>query len=185
MSWTGIPVFQAHQAETTSCCGWKSCTSGSSGEGRRQGRFQNHPAYPGRAERLSARRARSRRPSVSGKTELSKALASFLFSDDDALIQIDMVNSTSSPRRVSARRPDTSATGGRPTHREGAAQAVASMVLFAPRSRRCIRRSTMPAAGARGWPAHRQAGPHGGLKKEHRAEPHVQSGRLRHLSRSV
>ena len=92
---TGIPVVQASpRPRPRSCSRWKtSCTSASSARTR-----------PSRLSSQSIRRTRSglkdpNRPGGSfifagptgvGKTELAKALAEFLFGDEDALIQLDM-----------------------------------------------------------------------------------------------
>src|SRR6185437_5333542 len=93
-NWTGIPVFKLTEAETTRLLRMED---------------ELHKRIIGQNEAVKAvskaiRRTRAglkdpRRPSGSfifagpsgvGKTELSKALAEFLFGDDDALIQIDM-----------------------------------------------------------------------------------------------
>jgi ATP-dependent Clp protease ATP-binding subunit ClpC len=93
-NWTGIPVFKLTEAETTRLLRMED---------------ELHKRIIGQHEAVKAvskaiRRTRAglkdpRRPSGSfifagpsgvGKTELSKALAQFLFGDDDALIQIDM-----------------------------------------------------------------------------------------------
>jgi ATP-dependent Clp protease ATP-binding subunit ClpC len=92
--WTGIPVFKLTEEETTRLLRMES---------------ELHKRIIGQEEAVEAvsraiRRTRTglkdpKRPSGSfifagpsgvGKTELSKALAEFLFGDDDALIQIDM-----------------------------------------------------------------------------------------------
>jgi len=93
-NWTGIPVFKLTEEETTRLLRMED---------------EIHKRIIGQAEAVAAvskaiRRTRAglkdpKRPSGSfifagpsgvGKTELSKALANFLFGDDDALIQIDM-----------------------------------------------------------------------------------------------
>ncbi len=93
-NWTGIPVFKLTEAETTRLLRMED---------------ELHRRIIGQHEAVKAvskaiRRTRAglkdpKRPSGSfifagpsgvGKTELSKALAEFLFGDDDALIQIDM-----------------------------------------------------------------------------------------------
>ncbi|MEV4314200.1 ATP-dependent Clp protease ATP-binding subunit [Actinocrispum sp. NPDC049592] len=92
--WTGIPVFKLTEEETTRLLRMED---------------ELHKRIIGQEEAVKAvskaiRRTRAglkdpKRPSGSfifagpsgvGKTELSKALANFLFGDDDALIQIDM-----------------------------------------------------------------------------------------------
>jgi ATP-dependent Clp protease ATP-binding subunit ClpC len=93
-NWTGIPVFKLTEEETTRLLKMET---------------EIHKRIIGQEEAVKAvsqaiRRTRAglkdpKRPSGSfifagpsgvGKTELSKALANFLFGDDDALIQIDM-----------------------------------------------------------------------------------------------
>ncbi len=93
-NWTGIPVFKLTEEETTRLLKMED---------------EVHKRIIGQADAVKAvsqaiRRTRAglkdpKRPSGSfifagpsgvGKTELSKALANFLFGDDDALIQIDM-----------------------------------------------------------------------------------------------
>lgn len=93
-NWTGIPVFKLTEEETTRLLRMEE---------------ELHKRIIGQEDAVKAvskaiRRTRAglkdpRRPSGSfifagpsgvGKTELSKALANFLFGDDDALIQIDM-----------------------------------------------------------------------------------------------
>jgi ATP-dependent Clp protease ATP-binding subunit ClpC len=85
-------------------------------------------------------------PTGVGKTELAKALAEFLFGDEDALIQLDMSEFSEK-------------------HREGASQAV----LRGPVRRGgegARRHLQLAAAGARGRPPHRLAGS-GGRLQEH------------------
>jgi ATP-dependent Clp protease ATP-binding subunit ClpC len=93
-NWTGIPVFKLTERETSRLLGMEE---------------ELHQRIIGQDEAVTSvakaiRRTRAglkdpRRPSGSfifagpsgvGKTELSKALADFLFGEDDALIQIDM-----------------------------------------------------------------------------------------------
>ncbi|MEK6440936.1 ATP-dependent Clp protease ATP-binding subunit [Pseudonocardia sp. T1-2H] len=93
-NWTGIPVFKLTEAETTRLLRMED---------------EVHKRIIGQGEAVKSvakaiRRTRAglkdpKRPSGSfifagpsgvGKTELSKALANFLFGEDDALIQIDM-----------------------------------------------------------------------------------------------
>ena len=92
-NWTGIPVFKLTEEDDASAP-----------HGGRAAQADHHrPGMPlRRSQRRSAARARVEGPQApvgsfifagpSGvsKTELSKALANFLFGDDDALIQIDM-----------------------------------------------------------------------------------------------
>src|SRR5699024_6803479 len=93
-NWTGIPVFKLTEAESSRLLNMED---------------ELHKRIIGQEEAVKAvsraiRRTRAglkdpKRPSGSfifagpsgvGKTELSKALAGFLFGDDDSLIQIDM-----------------------------------------------------------------------------------------------
>ena len=93
--WTGIPGAPPHRGgDRRNCSTWRtSCTSASSAS-----------TTPSRRCRKAIRRTRAglkdpKRPAGSfiflgpsgvGKTESAKALAEFLFGDEDALIQIDM-----------------------------------------------------------------------------------------------
>jgi ATP-dependent Clp protease ATP-binding subunit ClpC len=93
-----------------------------------QGAVPSHPAHPSRPKdpKRPAGRSSSPGPSGVGKTWLSKALAIFLFGDEDALIQLDMseFSEKHTVSASSARLPATSATRRAAAHREGAAQAV-------------------------------------------------------------
>ena len=135
-NWTGIPVYRLTEEETSKLLRMED---------------ELHKRVVGQEEAIKAlsraiRRTRAglkdpKRPSGSfiflgptgvGKTELAKALAEFLFDDEDALIQLDMseymekhtvsrlVGSPSGIRRL--RR-------GRPAHRGGAAQALLGRAL--------------------------------------------------------
>ena len=130
-NWTGIPVFKLTEEETTRLLRMED---------------EVHKRIIGQDDAVRAvskaiRRTRAglkdpKRPSGSfifagpsgvGKTELSKALANFLFGDDDALIQIDMGEFHDRLHRVAALRCPSGLRrlrGGRPAHREGAPQAV-------------------------------------------------------------
>jgi ATP-dependent Clp protease ATP-binding subunit ClpC len=91
---TGIPVSKLGETERRSCCTWRStCTSGSSG------RTTRSRPLPDAIRRTRAGLKDPKRPIGSfiflgptgvGKTELAKALAEFLFGDEDAMVQIDM-----------------------------------------------------------------------------------------------
>src|ERR1700709_2845729 len=93
-NWTGIPVFKLTEAETTRLLrmedelhkriiGQEDAVKAVSRAIRRTRAGLKDPKRPSGS-------FLSRGPSGVGKTELSKALAEFLFGDDDALIQIDM-----------------------------------------------------------------------------------------------
>jgi ATP-dependent Clp protease ATP-binding subunit ClpC len=93
-NWTGIPVFKLTEAETTRLLrmedevhkriiGQEDAVQAVSKAIRRTRAGLKDPKRPSGSFIFAG-------PSGVGKTELSKALANFLFGDDDALIQIDM-----------------------------------------------------------------------------------------------
>src|ERR1700756_1770647 len=93
-NWTGIPVFKLTEAETTRLLrmedeihkriiGQEDAAKPVSKAIRRTRAGLKDPKRPSGSFIFAG-------PSGVGKTELSKALANFLFGDDDALIQIDM-----------------------------------------------------------------------------------------------
>jgi ATP-dependent Clp protease ATP-binding subunit ClpC len=93
-NWTGIPVFKLTEAETTRLLrmedelhkriiGQEDAVRAVSKAIRRTRAGLKDPKRPSGSFIFAG-------PSGVGKTELSKALANFLFGDDDALIQIDM-----------------------------------------------------------------------------------------------
>ncbi|MGQ0576484.1 MAG: ATP-dependent Clp protease ATP-binding subunit [Pseudonocardia sp.] len=93
-NWTGIPVFKLTEEETTRLLkmedelhkriiGQEDAVAAVSKAIRRTRAGLKDPKRPSGSFIFAG-------PSGVGKTELSKALASFLFGDDDALIQIDM-----------------------------------------------------------------------------------------------
>jgi len=93
-NWTGIPVFKLTEAETTRLLrmedelhkriiGQEDAVKAVSKAIRRTRAGLKDPKRPSGSFIFAG-------PSGVGKTELSKALAEFLFGDDDALIQIDM-----------------------------------------------------------------------------------------------
>src|SRR6201994_4586525 len=93
-TWTGIPVFKLTEAETARLLrmedelhkrviGQEQAIKAVSQAIRRTRAGLKDPKRPGGSFIFAG-------PSGVGKTELSKALAEFLFGDDDALIQIDM-----------------------------------------------------------------------------------------------
>jgi ATP-dependent Clp protease ATP-binding subunit ClpC len=93
-NWTGIPVFKLTEEETTRLLRMEDEL-----HKRIIGQFDAVKAVSKAIRRTRAGLKDPKRPSGSfifagpsgvGKTELSKALAEFLFGDDDALIQIDM-----------------------------------------------------------------------------------------------
>src|SRR5271157_3559524 len=93
-NWTGIPVFKLTEAETTRLLrmedevhkriiGQEDAVRAVSKAIRRTRAGLKDPKRPSGSFIFAG-------PSGVGKTELSRALANFLFGDDDALIQIDM-----------------------------------------------------------------------------------------------
>ena len=93
-NWTGIPVFKLTEEETTRLLrmeeeihqriiGQEDAVQAVSKAIRRTRAGLKDPKRPSGSFIFAG-------PSGVGKTELSKALANFLFGDDDALIQIDM-----------------------------------------------------------------------------------------------
>ena len=116
-------------------------------------------------------------PTGTGKTELAKALADFLFDDERAIIRIDMSEygeKHSVSRLVGAPSGLRRLRRGRPAHRGGAPAALQRGAARrggegAPRGLR------HPAPGARRRPAHRRPGPHGRLP-QHAARAHQQPG---------
>src|ERR1700709_2386498 len=93
-NWTGLPVFKLTEAETTRLLrmedelhkriiGQEDAVKAVSRAIRRTRAGLTDPQRPSGSFIFAG-------PSGVGKTELSKALAQFLFGDDDALIQIDM-----------------------------------------------------------------------------------------------
>src|SRR5690606_38450456 len=93
-NWTGIPVFKLTEEETTRLLrmedelhkriiGQEDAVKAVSQAIRRTRAGLKDPKRPSGSFIFAG-------PSGVGKTELSKALANFLFGDDDALIQIDM-----------------------------------------------------------------------------------------------
>ncbi len=93
-NWTGIPVFKLTEEETTRLLrmedevhkriiGQEDAVAAVSKAIRRTRAGLKDPKRPSGSFIFAG-------PSGVGKTELSKALANFLFGDDDALIQIDM-----------------------------------------------------------------------------------------------
>ena len=121
-------------------------------------------------------------PSGVGKTELSKALANFLFGDDDALIQIDMgeFHDRFTASRLFGAPPGYVGyeEGGQLT--EKVRRKPFSVVLFDEIEKAHQEIYNTPAAGAGGRSADRRPGPHGRLQ-EHRADLHVEPGHLGHL----
>ena len=110
-------------------------------------------------------------PTGVGKTELARALAEFMFDDEQAMVRLDM---SEYQERHTVSRLDRRAARlrrlrrGRPAHRGGAPAAVLRRPARRDRegARRGLRRA---AAGARRRPPHRRPGPHGRLP-QHRAD---------------
>ena len=114
-------------------------------------------------------------PTGTGKTELAKALADFLFDDDRAIVRIDMSEYSekhSVARLVGAPPGLRRLRRGRPAHRGRPPPPVLGRA--ARRGREGAPRGLRhPAAGARRRPAHRRAGPHGRLP-QHAPDPDQQ-----------
>ena len=121
-------------------------------------------------------------PSGVGKTWLSKTLAEFLFGDEDALIQLDMseYGEKHTVSRLFGSPPGLRRLrGGRPAHREGAAQAVLGRAVRRGREGP-PRHLQQPAADPGGRSDDRQPGPGRGLQ-EHRDHHDHQPRHPRHL----
>ena len=94
-NWTGIPVYRLTEEETAKLLRMEDELHKRviGQEDGHQRAVPGDPPHAGRAEGPQAPRAArsssSARP-ASGKTELAKTLAEFLFDDEDALIQLDM-----------------------------------------------------------------------------------------------
>ena len=94
-AWTGIPVFKLTEEETSRLLRMEDELHKRviGQDDAIKAVVPGHPAYPRRPQGPEAPRwlvhLRRARP-VSGKTELAKTLAEFLFGDEDALIQLDM-----------------------------------------------------------------------------------------------
>ena len=175
-TWTGIPVFKLTEEETSRLLhmedelhqrvvGQEQAIKAVSQAIRRTRAGLKDPKRPGGSFIFAG-------PSGVGKTELSKALAEFLFGDEDALIQLDMSRVPRPVHGVPARRCASRLRRlrrGWPADREGAPQAVL---------RGAVRRGgegppgrlQHAAAGAGGRPADRRPGPDRGLQ-EHRPDP--------------
>ena len=114
-------------------------------------------------------------PTGTGKTELAKSLADFLFDDERAIVRIDM-SEYSEKHSVSRL---VGAPPGYVGYDEGGQ--LTEAVRRRPYSRRAARRGREgaprglrhPAPGARRRPADRRPGPHGRLP-QHAADPHQQ-----------
>ena len=181
--WTGIPVSRLMEGETEKLL-------------RMEERL--HERLIGQDEAVTAvcdaiRRARAglkdpKRPIGSfiflgptgvGKTELARALAEFLFDDENALVRIDMseyMEKFAVSRLVGAPARLRRLRGGRPADRGGPAPAVPGGALRRDREGP-PRRLQRAAAAAGRRPPDRFAGPHGGLQEHGR--DHDQQHRLR------
>ena len=92
--WTGIPVARCSKARETSCCRWRSVV-----QQRVVGQDEAVTAVANAIRRSRAGLSDPTRPIGSflflgptgvGKTELTKALADFLFDTEDAMVRLDM-----------------------------------------------------------------------------------------------
>ena len=122
-----------------------------------------------------------RRPVRRQQTELSKALAEFLFGDDDALIQIDMgeFHDRYTASRLFGAPPDTSATKRAVSSRRRS-EGSRSVSCFSMRSKRRTWRSTTRCCRFSRMVVSPMVRVHGRLQ-EHRADLHVEPGYVRHL----
>ena len=93
-AWTGIPVSRLQEGERASCCTWRNGWRRAS-----SARRQAVTAVSNAVRRARAGLQDENRPIGSflflgptgvGKTELSRALAEFLFDDENAMVRIDM-----------------------------------------------------------------------------------------------
>ena len=185
-NWTGIPVFKLTEEETTRLLrmedevhkriiGQEDAVAAVSKAIRRTRAGLKDPKRPSGSFIFAG-------PSGVGKTELSKALANFLFGDDDALIQIDMGEFHD---RFTASRL-FGAPPGYVGYEEGGQ--LTEKVRRKPFSVVSVRRDRegapgdlqQPVAGPRGRPPHRRSGSHGRLQ-EHRADLHLEPRHVRHL----
>ena len=104
-------------------------------------------------------------PTGVGKTELCKAIAAFLFDDDQAMVRIDMsefMEKHAVARLIGAPPGLCRLRGGRRADRGGAAPALPGDPVRRGREG-APGRVQRPAAGARRRPADRRPGPHGRL----------------------
>ncbi len=144
-NWTGIPVFKLTEEETTRLLrmedelhkriiGQEDAVKAVSQAIRRTRAGLKDPKRPSGSFIFAG-------PSGVGKTELSKALAEFLFGDEDALIQLDMCefhDRYTASRLVRCASRLRRLRGGRPAHRDGA-PASRSRWSCSTRSRRPTR----------------------------------------------
>ena len=118
-------------------------------------------------------------PTGVGKTELTKALAAFLFDDESAMVRIDMseyMEKHSVARLIGAPPGYVGYEEGGALDRGGAAQPLSGRAVRRDRESAsgCVQR---PPAGARRRTAHRRSGAHGRLPQ--RADHHDLEPRLR------
>ncbi len=180
-NWTGIPVYKLTEEETARLLRMED---------------ELHKRIVGQEDAVKAvskaiRRTRAglkdpKRPSGSfifagpsgvGKTELSKALAEFLFGSEDALIQLDMSRVPRPVHGVAAGRCPARVRRlrrGWPADREGAPPAVLGGPVRRDREGP-PGRVQHAAADPGGRSAHRRSGPHRGLQ-EHGDHPDHQPG---------
>ena len=117
-------------------------------------------------------------PTGVGKTELTKALAEFLFDDETAMIRIDMSEYMEKHSVVAADRRASGLCrlrGRRRAHRSGAAAALSGRAVRRDREG-APGRLQRAAAGARRRPPDRRPGPHGRLPQHadhHDLEPRL------------
>ena len=169
---TGIPVVKlAEEENRRSCCAWKrSCSKRVVGQDEAIARGVQAPC----AATASGCTIPSGPigsfiflgPTGVGKTELARALAEFLFDDEDALIRIDMseyMEKFSVSRLVGAPPGYVGyEEGGQLTEK---VRRKPYSVCCSTRSRRRIRTCSTSSPGAGRRPADRQLRPQGGLQE--------------------
>ena len=172
--WTHIPVSQLMEGEIQKLMHMEErlhqrVDRPGRGDRRRRQRDPPRPRRPPGSE-SAARQLHLPGPTGVGKTELARALAEFLFDDEQAMIRIDMSEYQEKHTVVA---PDRRAAGirrlrgGRPAHRSRPPPAVRGRALRRDREGP-PRRVQRAAAAARRRPAHRWQGPHRRLQEHHR-----------------
>ena len=147
------------------------------GRGDRRG-GQRHPARAGRACRIPNRPLGSflfLGPTGVGKTELARALAEFLFDDEQAMVRIDMseYQEKHTVSRLIGAPPGYVGYDEAGQLTEAVRRRPYAVVLFDEIEKAHAGRAQRAAAAARRRAADRRQGPHGGLQ-EHRGHHDVE-----------